>query len=87
MAPEARADSLRVPEATRTEQNAPPNTSKRPRVAWSENHSEEAVADDTTSRRSLGPPKSETNKSETDYNLEYRDEIELNQAFNMFKDV
>ena len=87
MAREAGADSLRVPGSTRTEQNTPQKTTKRAQFGGSENPSEKGDQSDSASRRSLGPPRSETNKSETDYNLEYRDEIELNQAFNMFKDV
>ena len=78
---------MRVPEATRTKENAPPKTKKKIQIGGSEVCSAKADHDDTTSRRSIGPPRSETNRSETDYNLEYRDEIELNQAFNMFKDV
>ena len=81
--------SLNIPLPTKTAVNSPKKNKKISfDLVSSENTSIERQSNLNIEMRNLeNLQRSETSKSGTNYNLEYKDEIELNQAFNMLTDV
>jgi hypothetical protein len=89
--PEGNRDttSLNIPSPTKTAVNSPKKNKKISfDLVSSENVSIDRQSNFNIEIRNLeNLHRSETSKSGTNYNLEYKDEIELNQAFNMLTDV